>query len=326
MIEMSQLQAANSEGSGNSSGWSQVLVSLVEESQGCCHVLMQKSEKDGPEDEVLRQLCVLAGVKPQSIALPNLPEQLHPFLLKFDLRYSLHWQALDVLHSLIQQDISFAALEQGRMQRVCAFIISGLDNEDVAHVIKRAAIAPSQLPGKRRWLRFYDPVVATSFWPILDEKQVSSLLHGIYSWAFVDVWQQLQVIKRPSLRSSSQTHLSLQLTTGQWHQLQSVGAVHQAWLRARREGLPADHMTHQNVIAALRQVHDQGVRSRLDMDYFARQAFQYGHGFFRHPEVEALLQRLNSEHDYVGLAHEIEPAQWRRISNEVGQWSARKAI
>jgi len=278
--------------------------------------LMQRSADAGGDAEAFDNLCGSACVVVKSVALAKLPSELHPLLLHLDLQKSMHWQILDALRAMVNHDLELDALSRGCVQRVCAFIFSNDSAENVERAIRAAAIIRPPRSSRYRWMRFYDPIVGLVFWPVLEKQQRIGLLSGISSWCFVDPWQNLHVISGETAKSADANHSVLRLTDIQWSRLAGVGSLHQAWLRAKREKLSADRKSFDEAAKALFTALALGLHGRLDMDYFAWHIFQYGPEILNHPKVERMIRRVDSNSDYIGLAHEVDDDEWRLIGEE----------
>lgn len=313
---MSCAAASSSGEDAHVSSWFDDLSKIADAGGGRCFVLMQRFPRAGNDADAFDSLCASAGVVAKSVALPKLPLEFHPLLLQLELGESLHWQILDAIRSFINQDHDLDGLNRGCVQRVCAFIFSNGSAENIERAIRSSAIVRPPKSGRYRWLRFYDPIVGLVFWPLLGQEQRRGLLSGIASWCFVDPWGKLHVMAGEPAQPVSTNHYSLRLTQGQWSRLAGVGSLHQAWLRASRKELPADRKAFNEAAAALFIAQARGLHSRLELDYFAWQVFQYGPRILNHPKVEQMFQEIDSDHDYIGLAHEIDVDEWRLIGEE----------
>ncbi|OLI06933.1 hypothetical protein DXO369_18460, partial [Xanthomonas oryzae pv. oryzae] len=58
------------------------------------------------------------------------------------------------------------------------------------------------------------------------------------------------------------------------------------------------------------------------LDLFAWQAVHLGPGFYRHRQVQALLEQVSAGEDYTELANQVDDAHWQGIAMETGNFLA----
>lgn len=296
------------------SSWLDDLQTLADRSEGRCFVLMQRSSRKDDLGVALEQLCTIAQLSFHAVELPRIPDALHPYLLAIDLYNSLHWQIVDVLRFMVAKDFEGASMKVGGIQRVCAFVFAQGGVSAVSSMLKNMAIVRAPQSAAYRWLRFYEPINSSFFWPALDEEQIAQAFRGVDSWAHVDPWKSLHIISASKADVATGKTGRLTLTERQWRRLDCVAPVYQAWLRALGNGMPVDRCLFQSVSGAVIAARERGLSSRIDLDFFAWQAFELGPQIIDHPRVVAMIERVDARHDYIGMAYELSAADWQQIA------------
>lgn len=286
-----------------------------------CYLLMQTADLPDELDDHLQQAMSAAGIEPAQAKIAQLPARYWPVLVTLNLREGLHSAVSAQAVSLAMADTEPQSLRRGKVQRTCAWIFSDMSIDEVARHIATTAVAHHPASHKNRWVRYYDPMVADLFWRACTPGQHLHFLRGIAHWAYIDRWQQLQLVQPSRIGEGPVSPLTVPV----WERLQGVGALNQAWLRARSEGLEIEPDRLWRAAASLQQGYRSGLRKHVDLDLFAWQAIQLGPDFYRHDKVQALLKQASEGHDYGELAHQLDDAQWHRIGLEAGTTRAQSA-
>lgn len=98
-----------------------------------------------------------------------------------------------------------------------------------------------------------------------------------------------------------------------WPELESIGALNQAWIGALQAGTAPDRATFAQVQRSVGEGRRSGVSSGTDLDLFAAHALSIGPQFHRDPSVQALLAQIAHGERYGELVLRLEDAEWQRI-------------
>ncbi|QEO98569.1 DUF4123 domain-containing protein [Xanthomonas oryzae] len=281
------------------------------------YLLMQTTDAADAAGDRFQQMLAEVGLAPMPVKIHKLPSPLWPVLIALDLDQGTHSALSALAVDMAIADTAPQAMEHGQIQRTCAWIFSNAPVGELARHLATTAIARHLPSHKARWLRYYDPLVADLFWQACAPEQLAYFLRDIACLAYIDRWQTLQVVRPPD---SCVPAAALPATA--WERLDGIGALNQAWARARCAGMDIAPAQFSAAAAAVQHGCRQGVRPGPGLDLFAWQAVHLGPGFYRHRQVQALLDQVSAGEDYTELANQVDDAHWQGIAMETGNFLA----
>lgn len=266
-----------------------------------CYALMQVSDHRDDYDAQLRSLMVQQGKVQHAVELEPLPREFWPSLLELQLDRGVDAAINAILAAMAVVDGENEALIGGRTHRVAGWMFTALSASSMSRRIRDSALRYCASDKRRKWLRFYDPLVADFYWQVLAASQREALLSDIRGWAWLDRWGSLAVASVPSVHRIATTAFS----ASQWEALDAVAPLNQAWIRARSERLSVEPSqlldALKTTIAGLRQ----GLHTRADTDLFAWHALVLGPDFYRRePYRSALQEGLAAGQRYCRIARD----------------------
>lgn len=273
-----------------------------------CLLLMQSSERDDELSALFRQELQAARLQTIRIRLRKLPESVWPFLVSLDLSSGMHAHLSQLAARMAIEDMQPKSLRAGRVQRVCAWIFG---SRGEPHRLAAQALRRHPVRRKLCWVRFYDPMTVDCYSAICTSEQRAWWLKDVTAWAYRDRWGRLAVLTPPGGDEPAELP---QLDEAAWRQLESIGALNQAWIKARLRGIDIDPSRLQDTLHALGQIRLRGLQSPDDLDLFAWQALQWGVQFHRHALVEDLLRQAGPQAGYCALAQDVDEARWKQVA------------
>ncbi|KAB7769101.1 DUF4123 domain-containing protein [Xanthomonas maliensis] len=282
-----------------------------------CYLLMQPSGGNDAHDTRFRQHIEDAAVTPVAVRIDKLPERFWPVVFALDLERGAHATLSALAVDMALADTTPQAMERGQIQRTCEWIFSDLSIGQLTRQLATTAVTRHPVTHMARWLRYYDPLVADMFWSTCAPAQLAYFLNGIASLAYIDRWQSLQVVS-----GESDTTPSAVLPPSAWERLDGIGALNQAWVRTHSEGAQIVREQFSAAVLAVQHGVRRGLRPGAGLDLFAWQALHLGPGFYRHRQVQALLEQVSAGEDYTELANQLDDAHWQGIGMEAGNFQA----
>lgn len=279
-------------------------------SSHCC-LLMQEAESTSFDDEFERARQA-ARIEAVPVALKPLPENVWPYLLRLNLDQGTHATVSALAMRQACLDVEPSALREGRGHRVCAWLFGETETTSLARLIASHALPRHPKTRKKKWLRYYDPLVTDLYWPLLSLQQRQSMLRGVRAWAYVDRWCSLRDIESEPGQYADKT---APLTMEQWGRLQHVGALNQAWIRGRLEGRNIETNDLRQTFEALTSVKAHGLRERADIDLFAWHSLRYGHDFHHDARVRRVLGQVDADEGYAYLSQALTDQDWQDIDH-----------
>lgn len=286
------------------------LVAIDHSSAGQCHLLMQPSEDRCERDEAFDALLESVGITPVPIAIRQIPSTLWPSLIKLDLGKGTHSLLSGQAVKMAMAQRSASWLLAAHPQRACAWVWTSLPTRQLARQLAERAVAHcSHAQGRKRWLRFYAPMVTDLFLQCSSRSQQAYRLEGVVTWMFLDRWGEWSISNAvaPALRGDPDVS---------WPEVECIGALNQAWIGALRAGTPPDRATFAQVQRSVGEGRRCGVSIGADLDLFATHGLSIGPDFHRHPTVQALLAKVAHGERYGELIRRIGDTQWQDIRIE----------
>ncbi len=283
------------------------LVAIDHSSAGQCHLLMQPSEDRCERDEAFDALLESVGITPVPIAIRQIPSTLWPSLIKLDLGKGTHSLLSGQAVKMAMAQRSASWLLAAHPQRACAWVWTSLPTRQLARQLAERAVAHCpHAQGRKRWLRFYDPMVTDLFLHTSSRSQRAYRFAGATTWMFLDRWGHLAInnMVAPALPGDPAVP---------WPEVECIGALNQAWIGALQTGDVPDRSTFAHVQRCVEEAHRRGVANGHELDLFARHAISLGPHFHRHPTVQRLLAQVENGERYDELAWRIEDAEWQDI-------------
>ncbi len=286
----------------------------VEAATAQCYLLMQVADTVDEAGEDFDEALTAAGIQPVRVRIPGLPEQYWPILIRLQLDKATHSSVSVLAVAMALRDGQLRALRKGQIQRTCAWLFTDLSIDEAAGSVAARSVAFHPHSRRRRWLRYYDPMVADLFWQSCGRETRQHILSGMKSWAYIDRWQGLQVlVSSPSIEATSAS-----VSPQAWARLECVGALNQAWIRMRAEGFMVDPGRFWRCAESVQSAYLSGVRKQMDLDLFAWHALQRGPSFHEHPHIQEVLQQVRDGADYGDLTAGFDEQHWKQIELEAG--------
>lgn len=277
-----------------------------------CYLLMQKREVATTLDERLDLARQAAGIEAIPVRLAPLPESVWPSLLRLDLGRGADAALSARAMEQAWLDVQPKTLREGLGHRACAWIFSDTDPASLARSIASSALLRRPGSRRRKWVRYYDPLVADLYWPLLSSGQRRSMLLGVRAWAYVDRWGDLRDV---SVEPAHDTEGASPLNVEQWDRLQHVGALNQAWHRGRREKHTMAQGDLQRSLDALSGLKAYRIRERADVDLFAWHSLRYGSDLHLDVRMQRILREANENEGYAYLVQALTDQDWKDIEN-----------
>lgn len=276
----------------------------------CC-LLMQRA-KATAFDDALERARQAAGIEVVPVPLKPLPESVWPYLLRLNLDQGTHAAVSALAMRQAWLDVGLKALREGRGHSVYAWMFGDTAPSTLARLVASHALPRHPRTRKRKWLRYYDPLVTDLYWSLLTSQQRQSMLRGVRAWAYVDRWCSLQGMESGPGQNADRTAPP---TTEQWDRLQHVGALNQAWTRGRLEGRNIETSDLRQTFEALTSVKAHGLRERADIDLFAWHSLRYGPDFHHDTRVRRVLGQVDADEGYAYLSQALTDQDWLDIDH-----------
>ncbi|HGM5882980.1 DUF4123 domain-containing protein [Stenotrophomonas maltophilia] len=283
------------------------LIGIDRSSAGQCHLLMQPAVERSGMGEAFDALLESAGIQPIPIAIRQIPKTLWPFLIPLDLSKGMHSLLSGQAVEMAMEQRSASSLLAARPQRACAWIWTPLLTPQLARQLAERAVAHCpHAQGRKRWLRFYDPMVTDLFLQCSSRSQRAYRFECVTTWMFLDRWGEWAISDAfaPVLRGDPAVP---------WPDVESIGALNQAWIGALRAGTPPDRATFAQVQRSVGEGRRCGVSSGTDLDLFATHGLSIGPHFHRHSTVQTLLAQIAHGERYGELIRRIGDTEWQDI-------------
>lgn len=276
-----------------------------------CILLMQQEARHDEFTDLFKQALQQAGIEPVFINLRKLPETIQLCLIQLDLSRAAHAYLSQLAARMACEDMQPKPLRAGRVQRMCAWILgSRVSSQRLTSHIAAHTLRWHSSRHKTRWVRFYDPMTVDCYDTLCLPEQRAWWLKDMEAWVYRNRWGQLASLVPPDIV----VPVGLPpLSEEMWQRLDTVGALNQAWIKARLRGIEIDPARFRGALRALNQALSMGVSQRDDLDLFAWHALQWGEDFHRHPLVDGLLKRMDLQSGYCLLAQELDEAQWQQV-------------
>jgi Domain of unknown function (DUF4123) len=283
------------------------LVAIDRSSAGQCHLLMQPAEDRCERDETFDAQLESVGITPVPVAIRQIPKALWPSLIPLDLGKGTHSLLSGQAVEMAMAQRSASSLLAARPQRACAWIWTPLLTPQLARQLAERAVAHCpHAQGRKRWLRFYDPMVTDLFLQCSSRSQRAYRFEGVTTWMFLDRWGEWAISNAVAPALPGDPAVS-------WPELESIGALNQAWIGALRAGTPPDRATFAQVQRSVGEGRRCGVSSGTDLDLFATHGLSIGPHFRRHPTVQRLLAQIAHGELYGELIRRIGDTEWQDI-------------
>lgn len=283
------------------------LVSIDRSSAGQCHLLVQPADDRCEGDETFDALLQSVGITPVPVAIRQIPSTLWPSLIPLDLGKGEHSLLSGKAVEMAMAQRSASSLLAARPQRACAWVWTPLLTRQLARQLAERAVAHCpHAQGRKRWLRFYDPMVTDLFLQCSSRPQRAYRFEGVTTWMFLDRWGEWAISNAvaPALPGDPAVF---------WPELECIGALNQAWIGALRAGSPPDRATLAQVQRSVGEGRRCGVSSGTDLDLFATHGLSIGPHFHRHPTIQALLTQIAHGGRYGELIRRIGDTEWQDI-------------
>ena len=283
------------------------LIGIDRSSPGQCHLLMQPPVERCEMDDAFDAPLDSAGVQAVPIAIRQIPAAMWPSLIPLDLSRGMHSLLSGQAMAMALAQRSLASLLTARPQRACAWLWTPLLTRQLANQLAAQAVAHCpHAQGRKRWLRFYDPMVTDLFLHTSSRSQRAYRFAGATTWMFLDRWGHLAINNMVAPALPGDPAVS-------WPEVECIGALNQAWIGALQTGDVPDRSTFAHVQRCVEEARRRGVANGHELDLFARHAISLGPHFHRHPTVQRLLVQVEKGERYDELAWRIEDAEWQDI-------------
>jgi len=283
------------------------LITIDHSSAGQCHLLMQPAEDRCDLDDAFDALLESVGVEPTPVAIRQIPLAFWPSLIPLDLDRGMHSLLSGHAVAMAMAQRSVHSLLAAHPQRACAWIWTPMLTRQLADRLAERAVAHCpHAQGRKRWLRFYDPMVTDLFLQCSSRTQRAYRFEGVTTWMFLDRWGEWAISNpvAPAVRSDPAVH---------WPEVESIGALNQSWIRALQAGAPPDRATFAQLQRSVAEGRRCGVSNGADLDLFATHGLSIGPRFHRHSKIQELLAQVAQGERYGELIRQIGGTEWQDI-------------
>ncbi|WP_313274948.1 hypothetical protein [Stenotrophomonas sp.] len=288
------------------------LVALNDRAGGNCYLLMQNGHQETEADTRFNDLAEQIQICSMPVRHPALPPGFSPYLLRIRMNEGMPATLSSLAVSMALADKATSALRRGVVQRTCAWIWTSATAEQLSDNIAERLISPcASAYAGRRWLRYYDPMVTDLFLQACTPANRAHYFDCITHWAFIDRWKRLSV-------HTPDAEAPVGCRNVNWSCIRCIGAVNQAWIRARLDAIDVLPEAFDLALDAVATAHRQGMTEQADLDLFAWQSFYLGPRFHAHDVVRALLSAVAAGKRYDEMVYQIDESTWQRVALEAG--------
>lgn len=236
-----------------------------------------------------------------------------PFLVRFSPELSSDHDLVRACLNEAIDELAPAALALGGGRRIGAWLESECDGPTLARHLGRQMIQPRG--NRRHWLRWHDPAVFWSLWPILDPGQQSRLLGPLTGIRLLDPrgkWTKYLP------EEAATDNGPLQLSDAQWQQIDHI-ATFNDYLRDTAVAAEATEpgQLRDICMAAYARAAELGFRDREDLRAFGHYTRTVGAGFERHPLLAGRLENRDGNSYFTALIDDLGEAQWLQIQHDL---------
>lgn len=288
---------------------------------GCkCHVLIDPSLNHAAEDEAFAEAMLAADAQlvPIEWSHPKLVPEHRPALITVDISVNPGGALLSLSMQMAAQDAQAGNLQQGRGQRIAGWLLSSARTHMLAQHLGAMAVQtlPDELrpvAGRRRLLRFFDPLVLPVLWGLSDAEQRTAFMGSIKQWCLLECGRELHTLSAASTPIEPTPRAVWR--AAQWRLLLSLDAFNPAAIgHGFSDAVVALRPT---VLATLDRLGALGVHAQPDLQSLASLAIKHHPEFDQHPEVRRLLtQRASDQSASMALAV-LTASDWQRIAAEL---------
>ncbi|MCW7536719.1 DUF4123 domain-containing protein [Aquabacterium sp. A7-Y] len=267
-----------------------------------CILLIDPSLRDATLDEDFASGIASLRLQPEPIQWRHrkLISGHRPLLLPLDLSKSAASVLLAASLRMAAEDMDPHSLRQGWGQRIGGWLFSSASAVELARHMGTLAVQqlPAGLPvyaGRRRLLRFFDPLVWPVLWEVSRPAQRAALLGPVKQRLWVDPRLALERVIYPAADSAApqaeadDTQLDALWDAQQWPVLLALDAFNPAAIdRGLDQGILAQRPA---ALATLTRLLQLGVGDARDLENLAKLTLSRHVAFDRHPRVRALLEQ-----------------------------------
>lgn len=290
--------------------------------EGRCYLLTDPSLRDATKDPELAALLAHEQLEPVPIRWqhPKLTPTHRPLLVPLDLTRNTGSLLLLLSLWMAQCDADPASLRKGQGHRICAWLFSAAPSLEIARALGQIAVQevpPSTAPyaGRRRTLRFYDPLVWPVLWEMSNDEQRACLLGPVKQW-----WSPCPSGVVRNATAGESAHAGSRAVraiyeVSQWRVLLALDAFNPA---AIEQGLTADVLARRaSVLALLVRFLGQRVHHPEDLKLLAKLAILKPFPFDMHPTVQAVLDGRPAEQRASKALAGLSPQEWQQIHDDL---------
>lgn len=289
-----------------------------------CYVLIDPSRRNAVQDEVFAEFvsATNAPLEPIRWRHPKLVPQHRPLLLPLDL--SKHDASEVLLASLrmATEDLQPASLQQGQGQRIAGWLLSPAEPLTLARHLGALSVQdlPAGLPvfaGRRRSLRFHDPLVWPVLWQLSRPEQRAALLGPVSNWCWLDPKLSLHTVAGnvAPRDSSTEQEPATAWDAQQWLTLLALNAFNAA---ATQRSLSQETLDRRPIVLdVLGRMAQRWVEDERDLKALARLALVHPCPFDLHPHIRSLLDGRPSQQWSSATLEQLPDDDWQRICKEL---------
>lgn len=293
------------------------------------HLLLDPAVTNATEDPAFASSIERAGEKPVALRWvhPKLRADHRPLILSLDLSRNLGSEMLARSLQMAFEDAQPDSLRHGHGNRIGGWLVSEGNALGLARHLGPMAVQtlPKGMPpeaGRRRLLRFFDPLVFPVLWEMSDAPQRAEWMGPVQQWWCLDTGPRLRCFTEPASRPPPATDwsdVSAPLRqiwdTVQWQLLLSLDAFNPVMIEQGVTPHPA--ALRPRVLATLRRLYEQGIHDPLDLRHMTRLALDHHPAFDQHPRIQELLAGRPPGQLASKALSCLAPDDWRDIQDQL---------
>jgi len=267
------------------------------------------------------------GVKPVPIEWQHakLAPEHRPALVTVDNSVNLGSELLSLSLQMAAQDADATHLQQGRGQRIAGWLLSSATTRALARHL--GAMAVQTLPeglhpsaGRKRLLRFFDPLVLPVLWGLSDPEQRVAFMGPVQQWCLLDNGREFRALSQAAVPGEAPTRATWR--AAQWRVLLCLDAFNPA---AIGHGISDEVIAlRPTILATLGRISELGIHEPRDLQALASLALKHHPEFDRHPHVNQLLMKRTADQSAAMALAALTADDWRHIADELNTRTAQR--
>ena len=253
---------------------------------------------------------------------PTLRPEHRPVFLSVDPQRNAGSELLAQSLELLLADLK--TIQRGGALRVVGWFASASSVPVLQQHLGRLAV--QQIPlqgqpelGRKRLLRYFDPLVMDVLWGMLTPAQQGQCLGPIERWVYPGIGPEASLVLKQALRPTDAVATWAQagafgLDVAQWRALLALDVVNPALVV--RGLAPTDLKKRPEALACVERLMQTGVREHADLIRVVEYALDKHTNFDLHPRVTELLRSRRDRFACAALS-DLSETDWQTICHEL---------